>query len=91
MFKQVHAAYILVKWEDQACDLLERINSGESFGELARRFSKCRAGKNVGDLRCFGRGQMFSEFEKAAFDGQKKAVGSSVKTQFGYHLISIID
>ena len=91
MVKQVHTAHILVKREDQAKDLLSKINSGENFGEIAKRFSLCPSGKTGGDLGWFGRGQMVKEFETAAFEGQKGKVVGPVKTQFGYHLIKIID
>jgi peptidyl-prolyl cis-trans isomerase C len=91
MAKQVHAAHILVKKEDQARDLMGRINNGESFGDLAKTFSDCPSGRNGGDLGWFGRGQMVQEFERAAFDGTKGSVVGPVKTKFGWHLIKIVD
>jgi peptidyl-prolyl cis-trans isomerase C len=91
MAKQVHAAHILVEKEDKVRELLAKINSGENFGELAKKFSKCPSGKQGGDLGWFGKGQMVQEFEKAAFEGQKGATVGPVKTQFGYHLIKVID
>jgi len=91
MVKQVHAAHILVKKEDQAKSILSKINGGEDFGALAKKFSECPSGKNCGDLGWFGRGQMVKEFETAAFEGQKGKVVGPVKTQFGYHLIKILD
>ena len=91
MAKQVHAAHILVKKEDEAKSLLSRINGGESFEELAKKSSQCPSGKTGGDLGWFRRGQMVKEFEDAAFDGQKGKVVGPVKTQFGYHLIKIVD
>ena len=91
MAKQVHAAHILVKKEDQAKDLLARVKTGENFSDLAKKFSDCPSGKNGGDLGWFGRGQMVQEFDKAAFEGAKGAVVGPVKTQFGWHLIKIID
>ena len=91
MVKQVHAAHILVKREDKAKELMAKINGGDNFGELAQKFSDCPSGKKGGDLGWFGRGQMIKEFENAAFDGQKGQVVGPVKTQFGYHLIKILD
>ncbi len=91
MAKQVRAAHILVKNEDKAKELLTRINSGENFGDLARRFSDCPSGRNGGDLGWFGKGQMVKEFEQAAFNGPKGATVGPVRTQFGWHLIRIID
>lgn len=91
MAKQVRAAHILVEREDKALELLGRINAGENFADLAKKFSKCPSGRQGGDLGWFGRGQMVKEFENAAFDGKKGAVVGPVRTEFGYHLIKILD
>lgn len=91
MTKQVRAAHILVSSEDKAKDLLQRLAKGENFADLAKRFSSCPSGKNGGDLSWFGKGMMVKEFEEAAFGGQKGAVVGPIKTQFGYHLIKILD
>lgn len=91
MAKQIHAAHILVNGENKAKELLTKINAGESFADLAKKFSECPSGKNGGDLGWFGRGQMAKEFENASFDGEKGATVGPVKTQFGWHLIKILD
>ncbi len=91
MPKQVHAAHILVKSEDQAKDLLTKLNAGVSFADLAKKHSDCPSGKQGGDLGWFGKGQMVQEFEKAAFEGEKGNVVGPVKTKFGFHLIKILD
>jgi len=91
MAKQVQAAHILVDNEDKARDLLSRINSGENFGDIAKRYSSCPSGKKGGDLGWFGRGQMVKEFEEAAFNAQKGATVGPVRTQFGWHLIKVLD
>ncbi len=91
MAKQVHAAHILVKKEDEAKSLLSKISSGESFSDLAKRHSCCPSGSKGGDLGWFGAGQMVREFEEAAFKGAKGTVVGPVKTQFGWHLIKILD
>jgi peptidyl-prolyl cis-trans isomerase C len=91
MVNEVHAAHILVKREDQAKDILAKIKAGENFGEMAKKFSTCPSGKRGGDLGWFTRGKMVKEFEKAAFEGQKGAVVGPVKTEFGYHLIKVLE
>jgi peptidyl-prolyl cis-trans isomerase C len=91
MPKQVRAAHILVKTEDEARSLLSKTTSGEDFGELARKFSECPSGRNGGDLGWFGRGQMVREFETAAFQGEKGSTVGPIKTQFGWHLIKVTD
>jgi peptidyl-prolyl cis-trans isomerase C len=91
MVKQVKASHILVKGQGKAQDLLDKINAGASFEELAKQFSECPSGKRGGDLGYFGRGMMVREFENAAFEGEKGSVVGPIKTQFGYHLIKIVD
>jgi peptidyl-prolyl cis-trans isomerase C len=91
MVKQINCSHILVGSEKEAKDLLARINAGEKFPELARKWSKCPSGKKGGELGWFGKGQMVTEFEKAAFEGEKGMVVGPVKTQFGWHLIRIND
>jgi peptidyl-prolyl cis-trans isomerase C len=91
MVKEVHAAHILVEKEDKARDLLSQVKSGKSWDELAKKNSKCPSGQKCGDLGWFKKGMMAKEFETAAFAGKKGEIVGPVKTQFGYHLIKIID
>ncbi|MFH0860694.1 MAG: peptidylprolyl isomerase [Candidatus Altiarchaeota archaeon] len=91
MVKEVTAAHILVKGQGKATELLERIKKGESFEQLAKDCSECPSRKRGGNLGWFGRGRMVREFEKAAFEGEKGSVVGPVKTDFGWHLIKIID
>lgn len=91
MTRQVHAAHILVSTETEARALLDRVNEGADFAELARKHSQCPSGKRGGDLGWFGKGQMVAEFETAAFGAAAGSVVGPVKTQFGWHLIRVLD
>lgn len=91
MAKQVRASHILVKSENQAKELLAKVNAGESFADLAKKHSDCPSKRNGGDLGWFGKGMMVKEFEDAAFGAQKGATVGPVKTQFGWHLIKVVD
>ena len=90
MPQKVHAAHILVKTEEEAKKILEQLNNGASFEKLAMEKSLCPSKKKGGDLGWFGRNQMVREFEKAAFE---TAPGKLVivKTQFGYHIIKVLE
>jgi len=87
---KVHCAHILVKTEQEAKSILERLNKGEKFANLAQ-ISLCPSGKRGGDLGTFGRGKMVKEFETAAFALQKGQISAIVKTKFGYHIIKRLE
>ncbi len=91
MAKSVNAAHILVNSEKDAQNIMARIEKGEKFEDLAKRFSKCPSKSKGGNLGWFNKGDMVPEFENAAFSAQKGAVVGPVKTQFGYHIILVKD
>ncbi len=83
--------HILVKSEDTAKALWQKIQQGESFTKLAEEHSICPSRKKGGDLGWFGRGQMVRAFELAAFSLKKGEVSAPVKSEFGWHLIKVVD
>jgi len=91
MPNKVNAAHILVKTEQAAWALLTYMKQGKSFEELAKERSLCPSRKKGGSLGWFSRGQMVKEFENAAFSAKKGDIVGPVKTEFGWHLIKILD
>ncbi|MDK2800308.1 MAG: peptidyl-prolyl cis-trans isomerase [Clostridiales bacterium] len=89
--ESVRASHILVDDEGKAGEILEEINKGLTFEDAAKKYSKCPSGSKGGDLGEFTRGKMVPEFETVAFDMQKDEISQPVKTQFGYHLIKVVD
>ncbi|MFX0181899.1 MAG: peptidylprolyl isomerase [Candidatus Hodarchaeota archaeon] len=88
MANKIQAKHILVDKQSLAEDIIEQINGGARFEEMARKYSTCPSRKKGGNLGEFGRGQMVKEFEKAAFALQKGQMTQiPVKTKFGYHII----
>jgi len=85
------ARHILVTTKGQCGDLKQQIEDGADFADLAARFSKCPSGKTGGDLGEFGPGQMVPEFDAVVFSGDLGLVHGPVKTQFGYHLLEIME
>ncbi len=75
----------------KADELLEKVQSGADFAELAKSESSCPSATQGGDLGEFGRGQMVAPFETAAFGLDAGAVSGVVETQFGYHIIKATD
>jgi peptidyl-prolyl cis-trans isomerase D len=67
------------------------LSKGQSFDSLAVRYSDdVGSAAKGGDLGYFGQNQMVKEFGDFAFNGKKGEI-KIVKTQFGYHLIEILD
>lgn len=91
MVKSVNASHILVGSEKDALGIMARIEKGEKFEDLAKRFSKCPSKAKGGKLGWFNKGDMVKEFEDAAFSATKGQIVGPVKTQFGYHIILIND
>ncbi|MAZ48598.1 MAG: peptidylprolyl isomerase [Halobacteriovoraceae bacterium] len=87
MSDKVSAQHILVDQEFEAKDLIQKLNNGVEFSELAKDFSKCGSAAQGGDLGEFGRGMMVKPFEEAAFNLGVGEVSAPVQTQFGYHII----
>lgn len=87
--KEVKASHILVGTEKEAKELKAKIDKGESFEELAKKYSQCPSGASGGDLGWFSKGMMVKEFETSAFSTPEKTVTEPVKTQFGWHLIKV--
>lgn len=91
MVKEVKASHILVETEEEAISLKEEILSGKAFEDVAAEHSLCPSGSKGGDLGFFGRGQMVSEFENAAFDLNVGEISEPVRTNFGWHLILVTE
>ena len=91
MTNEIHCAHILVKSEKETQSVIDKLNHGEKFANLASEVSLCPSRKRGGDLGTFGRGRMLKEFEQAAFSLQKGQVSGIVKTKFGYHVIKRLE
>ena len=90
--EQVWARHILVGSEEEARDVIARLNDGEEFGELAVELSQdTGSGANGGDLGWFGKGQMVAPFEEAVFDLEVGEISEPVQSDFGWHVIQLID
>jgi len=90
--EEVRARHIIVETEEEAQALIEQLDGGADFEELARENSTDGAAAQGGDLGYFGQGQMVPEFEQAAFAmdaGEYSA--EPIQTQFGWHVIKVED
>ena len=72
--------------------LRERVLKGEKFSMLATLYSQDPGtAKKGGELGFFSRGEMVGEFESAAFALKPGEVSPIIETQFGFHIIQLIE
>jgi parvulin-like peptidyl-prolyl isomerase len=97
---QVRAAHILVQIKNSTDeeakkkinDIYEKLKKGEAFDKLAKEYSDCPSKEHGGDLGYFKRnGQMVEEFSKVAFETPVGQYSKPFKTQFGYHIVKVLD
>ena len=75
-------------------EFTERVHSGNAdFGMLARLYSEdVESAKRGGELGFVGKGQLVSEFANVAFNlTDPKRVSRIVQTEYGYHIIQLIE
>lgn len=99
----VKASHILVKmdnWDDKAKveegqkkieAILAKVKKGKDFAELAKTSSEGPSAPNGGDLGYFSKGQMVKSFEDAAFTLKIGEVSNIVQSNFGFHIIKLLD
>ena len=90
---EYRASHILVEKEDEAKSLIARIKAGAKFDELAKKHSKDPgSGANGGDLDFAKPDSYVPEFGAAmARLKQGEMTEAPVKTQFGFHIIQLVD
>lgn len=89
--KEYNASHILVETEEEAAALIEELNGGADFAELAREHSTGPSGPGGGELGWFGLGRMVPEFEAAVVGLEVGEVSAPVQTQFGWHVVKLND
>ncbi len=85
------------KWEkkrayDYAAELKERVENGEDFSEIAKKYSNDPgSASNGGDLGWITRGKLVPEFEAVAYGLKKNEISDIVETGFGFHIIKLLE
>jgi peptidyl-prolyl cis-trans isomerase D len=100
---RVHVEHILFKTigktdaetaeiRQKAEDVLKQAKHGANFEDLAKKYSEDDATKpKGGDLGWIVDGQTVPEFQQAAFSVPKGQISDLVKTQYGFHIIKVLD
>lgn len=89
--REISTRHILVKSEEEAKQVKEKLAAGEDFSELAKRYSiDPNAKVTGGEVGYHPKGTLLPEYEAAAFKLTKVGQVSPItKTQFGYHIIRL--
>lgn len=97
---QTRARHILVKTNEvvsaadarhRLTELKERLDNGANFAELARLHSEDGSASNGGDLGWLSPGDTVPDFENAMNKLPINVVSSAIQTQFGWHLIEVLE
>ncbi len=100
--ERVHVEHILFKTigktdaeiaeiRKKAEDVLNQAKHNGNFEDLAKKNSEDTTKDKGGDLGWIVRGQTVPEFESAAFGLPKGSISDLVKTQYGFHIIKVLD
>jgi len=77
---------------EKIAGILERLRSGEDFAELARQYSEDPgSAAKGGELGFIQRGDFVKDFEEKAFALQPGQISDIVETQFGFHIIQMLE
>lgn len=94
LFTQVHLQTIVVNDQQQANDLIGRLNKGEDFATLAKNYSIDLSSRDQGgDFGWIERGQLNNQdLENAAFSLKTGQITQTpIKTDFGWHILKVVD
>jgi peptidyl-prolyl cis-trans isomerase C len=88
---EYNAAHILVRSEEEIEVVIAALDEGRDFAEVAREYSIDGSAQAGGDLGWFGQGVMIPPFEEAVMALEPGEVSGPVETQFGWHVVQLID
>lgn len=89
--EEYNASHILVETKEEAAAIKEELDGGADFAAVAREKSTGPSGPNGGNLGWFGPGMMVPSFEAATIALEIGEVSEPVETQFGWHIIKLLE
>lgn len=69
--------------------IIDALQQGASFSELAKQHSKCGSATLGGQLGLLSKGQTVSEFERPVFSADEGLINYPIETRFGYHIVYV--
>lgn len=89
--REINTRHILLKTEEEAKQVQAKLQKGEDFTELAKKYSiDPNVRQSGGEIGFQPKGSLIPEYENASFKLTKVGqVSGIVKTQFGYHIIRL--
>lgn len=98
--RQTHARHILIRTNELVPEaearrrldsIKERLENKGDFAQLARQYSEDSSNARGGDLGWLSPGDTVPEFERAMNALEPGQIGGPVQTQFGWHLIQVME
>jgi parvulin-like peptidyl-prolyl isomerase len=90
--EQARARHILVATEEEAQQVIERLEAGEAFADLAQELSTDKGSGEVGgDLGFVPRNRFVAPVEEAIFSLPIGQISEPVESQFGWHIIEVLE
>lgn len=89
--EQVHLYNILLETEEEAQDVLEQLEAGGDFSEIAIEKSAGPSATQGGDLGYLTRGTIIPEIEEVVFALELEELSEVIKTDFGFHILKITE
>lgn len=90
--EEIKVAHILVEDEDAAKEIKKKLNKGADFAKLVQESSKDEKSKaDGGSIGYILKGQVVPAFEEKAFAMKVNEISDPVKTDFGWHIIKVLD
>ncbi|MDD2352652.1 MAG: peptidyl-prolyl cis-trans isomerase [Candidatus Caldatribacteriota bacterium] len=89
--EEIHALNILVETEEEAEDIIKKIESGEDFASLAENHSIASSASNGGDIGFISKGTLRSEIEEKLFILEPEEVSEIIPVENGFHIFKVVE
>ncbi len=89
--EQAHVRHILVDDEEQAVEVLTKLNEAAAWEDLVAEYSTDPGTVDRGgDLGWFARGRMVQELEQVSFEAEIGQISGPIQSRFGWHIIEVL-